>query len=534
MLNVMIVEDEMLVRLGFKNTVPWDKYGMNVCADMANGLEAWNYYKNSGTKPDVIVTDLMMPEMDGLELIRKIRKEDSRTRIVILSCMEDFHLVRQAMNIGVSSYILKLTMTPDEIGNVLIQVRDELGAQESIEASKGIIHNPDYLKENVMKNFVFYNLYSESEFARHISKLKLRLSPERLVVCMMEIDSFGQMQEKLKDEKGELIRVTILNVLGEVLDQSKRGEAVSDDDKRYLLLFSFQDMVSEVKIREELVWILTQIQKVLKRFFNISVSFGVSGMKSDYVSLRALYRESREAVNRKFFYGTGQLMFFSRQETMTVNEWVKKKIEEAAGERSAVGSAASLLSGELRDAQDVRMLFIRLLHSMAATIAVDRQKADLLITEKAEEIRKVETLDEIAAVFASFLTGFDHIHGTQKQLSKEIARAVKIVQERYSSNLTLPQLADTLEISPNYLSTLFKQELRLNFSDYLTRVRLEKAKELLLNTHLKSYEIAEKTGFADDSYFSRTFMKHAGVRPNAFRRQWVQDRITGAGNEDGE
>lgn len=543
MLSVMIVEDEMLVRLGFKNTVPWEQHGMTVCADVVNGKEAWNYY-NTVARPDVIITDLLMPEMDGLELIRMIRKNDSRTRIVILSCLEDFHLVRQAMNMGVSNYILKLTMTDDEIGAVLSQVRDELGAQQSIEASKGIIRNPDYLKENVMKNFVFYNLYSEEEFAHHISSLKLRLHPERLVVCMMEIDHFGQMQEKFRDEKGELIRATILNVLNEQLDQSRRGEAVSDGDKRYLMMFSFRDIVSESKIREDLSWILMQIQKVMKRFFNISVTFGVSGIKNEYSSLRSLYRECQKALGRKFFHGTGFLLFPERMEAEAADDFVNKKLADCRGkwpaleekEKSELDAIIQtfLESGQLRDEQGVRKLFVRLLHWPAAQAAAGKRETALLVSAYGEEIQNCETLDEISEVFGKFLTEIGSARGTQKRLSKEIAKAIQFVQERYHTNLSLQQLSEWLELSPNYLSGLFKRELQVNFTDYVNKVRLEKAKELLLNTNLKSYEIADRVGFADDSYFSRTFMKHVGVRPNGFRRLWVHDRIAGVGGNDGD
>src|SRR5690606_3468514 len=155
---------------------------------------------------------------------------DTHTRIVILSCMEDFDLIRQAMKMDVSNYILKLTMAEEEIEEVLSQVCEELGSQNSLESSKGIIRNPNSLKENIIKNYVFYNLYSEEKFIQHIAKQKLRLHPERLNVCMLEIDHYENVQAKFKDEQGELIRVTIMNVLNELLTNSNRGEVVSDDD----------------------------------------------------------------------------------------------------------------------------------------------------------------------------------------------------------------------------------------------------------------------------------------------------------------
>ncbi|WP_164545579.1 helix-turn-helix domain-containing protein [Paenibacillus albus] len=532
MWNVMIVEDEMLVRLGFKNSVQWEHYGMAVCADAANGREAWDYYSRE-VKPDVIITDLRMPIMGGIELIKKIREQDAQTRIVILSCMEDFDLIRQAMQLGISNYILKLTMTEEEIHNVLMRVREELGTQQTIGTSKGIIYNPDSLKENIIKNFVFYHLYSKEEFARHIDQLKLRLHPERLVVCMMEINHFEQVQTKFNDEKGELIRVTFLNVLSELLSHSGRGEVVSDEDKRYLFLFSFRDIASEYQIREELTATMTQIQKVLKRFFNISATFGVSSMKSGYASLHALYLESEKAVRQKFYYGSERILYLRETELETGDSVVRTRLQQFHEKWSMIEEGAQrdveaivqtfLATGRLRNEQDIRNLFVRLLHIPSVTAALNETEFMLLISSYGEEMQRAETLEECAGIYSRFLAEVLTTGGTKKQLNKDIAKTVQYVQDRFNEEISLQQIAEYLELSPNYLSVLFKKELQLNFTEYLNRIRLEKAKELLLGTNLKSYEIAQMVGFTDDSYFSRAFKKHTGVRPNGFRRLWVND-----------
>lgn len=532
MYSVMIVEDEMLVRLGFKNAVAWDAYGMTVCADAANGREALEHF-NGGIRPDVVITDLRMPIMDGLELIKRIRAFDDRTRIVILSCLEDFELMRQAMQLGISGYILKLTMTDEEVHQVLTRVRDELVAQRAVGTARGIIRNPDSLKENIIKNFVFYNLYSNDEFTRHIEQLKLRLHPERLIVCMMEIDHFEQVRAKFNDAKGELIRVTLMNVLGELLEQSQRGEVVSDEDKRYLFLFSFRDRSSELHIREELTGILRQIQKVMKRFFNISATFGISGMLTGYAALHDLYRESERAVGQKFFFGTEKLLFLRDIVTGALEENVARAIEryceqwlqyEEIGHKELAAIVRSFLStGRLGDRQDIRKLFVRLLHGPAITNILSETEVAALAANRSEELQVCETLDECAAVYGKFLLDVEAARGAKKQLGKDIARAVRFIQERYSEDISLQEIAELLELSPNYVSLLFKKELRLTFSEYVNRVRLEKAKELLLGTNLKSYEIAQRVGFADDSYFSRAFKKHTGVRPGGFRRLWMNE-----------
>ena len=124
MYKVLIVEDEIFVRLGIKMSVEWEKLGMEVAGDAENGKQALEIYEKE--HPDIILTDLKMPVLDGMGLIRRIREKDHTTRIVILSCLEEFHLVQQAISMDVSDYILKLTMTQEDMERILHKVKGEL------------------------------------------------------------------------------------------------------------------------------------------------------------------------------------------------------------------------------------------------------------------------------------------------------------------------------------------------------------------------------------------------------------------------
>lgn len=126
MYRVLIVEDELFVRLGIKMSVEWEALDMEVIADVSNGEQAWEVYVRE--EPDIILTDLKMPIMDGMELIRRVREKSDRTRIIILSCLEEFALVRESISMDVTDYILKLTMTREDMEKVLDKARTELEA----------------------------------------------------------------------------------------------------------------------------------------------------------------------------------------------------------------------------------------------------------------------------------------------------------------------------------------------------------------------------------------------------------------------
>ena len=172
MIKVMIVEDEMLVRIGLKNSIDWAKLGMEVIADVSNGQAAWDFYQQE--KPDLILTDIRMPNMDGMQLISLIRENDTKTKIIILTAYEEFDLVHKAIRHGVSDYILKFKMSIDEMESVLRKVQAELqteSIQDSSEQQDGKMDTIN-LKENAMKDYISYGRYSDARIYRADEKIK--------------------------------------------------------------------------------------------------------------------------------------------------------------------------------------------------------------------------------------------------------------------------------------------------------------------------------------------------------------------------
>ncbi len=288
MYKVLIVEDEMLVRVGLKNSVDWAKFNMVVVADVADGMTALSIYQRE--KPDLIITDIKMPKMSGMELISKIREDDKQTRIVILSCLEEFELARKAMSLGVTEYILKLTMTNDDMDKILEKVKTELVMQADGQiAKKAVAHSDDTEKDGVLKDFLFYGLYSSEEFGAYVRKKGLRIFQEGLLLAIMEIDHYERLVLLLKDEKGHLIQRTILNALNEILDRRGAGEAFSESNNRYILILNFKGIISESLRHQEIKALMDNIRDSMKVYFNMETSIGTSSAQDGYGSLKDMY-----------------------------------------------------------------------------------------------------------------------------------------------------------------------------------------------------------------------------------------------------
>ncbi|REE68118.1 two-component system response regulator YesN [Paenibacillus taihuensis] len=533
MFKVIIVEDEMLVRIGLKNSIDWAKLGMEVIADLSNGQAAWDFY--NAAKPDLILTDIRMPNMDGMQLISLIRENDAKTKIVILTAYEEFDLVKKAIRFGVTDYILKFKMSIDEMESVLRKVQTELQSENSrasAEQQDPPALDRTSLKETAMKDYLSYGRYSDAEFAEITKKLNFRLQPERLLLCVMSIDNFERMERKFHDNHGNLIRFSILNIVSELLAGYDRGEVIYEKDAKYILVFSFHDIVSEQRIYLQLQDILSHISNVIKTYLNASVTFGISTIQTGYSLLRQLYQEGVGALEQSFILSSERFIRWDTVRLSTLRSIVGAKLEKMLREskpfnerhaKEIEAGTQALIRLDRISRLDVQIMMIRWIHWPTVNLNPPSDDISAMALDYAGQIHDSATLDETIEIFQRYLRDILNYNEKKKYLSKEIAEAIQFIREHYDEEVSLQQIAEQVHLNPSYLSRLFKKELQMSYVEYLNFYRIDMAKNLLLNTRLKSYEIAQKTGYWDDSYFSRTFKKMTGMRPHEFRRQWLAD-----------
>ena len=400
--KVLIVEDEVLVREGLKSVIGWDKLGMEVVGDAANGRQALEIYERE--RPDIVLTDIRMPVMDGLELIARIREEDKKTGIVILTCYEEFGYLQEALRMGVSDYILKLKMKPAEIEAAMAKVKKKLDEDEENGAGPDGAEEFRLQKEEELKRYIFYHQVSIGFFWSRMERLNLAVKEKDMVLLRVVIQRYEKARLKIMDDRGMLIRFVILNTTEEIMEKYGGGETIQEGPDCFLL---FMNVVNDPK--DEDSWMekmQKEISHVLSNFMGVRTVWGVSSVFQSFTELPDKYQECCQKM------------------------------------------------------QDERV-----------------------------------------------------------DLSVEIFEAVRYIEENLTQRLTLNQVASSINLSPNYLSSLFKKELGVGFVDYITEKRVERAKELLENTGLRTYEVAQQAGFVDESYFSKTFKRLTGKRPSAFRKR---------------
>lgn len=528
MYRVLIAEDEKLVRIGLKNSVDWGRFGMAVVADEPDGEKALAAYERE--RPEVVITDIRMPRMDGMELISRIRERDRDTRFIILTCLEEFALIRSAMNLNVSGYIIKVSMTDEEIEAALRKVRDELDAMKCAGAESPVIRsNIGLIREKVFRDFVLYRSTDEEEFARQIAGLGTRLRPGRHAVCAMGADRIRRLAAGAGDGRGELVRRSVASIVDGVLGERGLGEAFACRENRYLLVINLEDGAVEAAAHALALPALEAIRRSLEKYFNISVSFGVSAACDGYGALRPMSTQAEEALARTFYLGPGVHFFTDafapsadglREKAAALRGLPERTGESDDAFRKKYGTRVGAFIRNLPAGEtEIRESCRELLQWMALSLRAPGGPA----AGYAAAAEECETFDELLALVRDFYAQRCAPSQRRGALSEEVSQAVEYIGANFDRSISLMQVAAYVNLSANYLSALIKRELGVNFVDYVDALRMEKAGELLLGTGLKSFEVAEKLGFSDNTYFSKAFKRHYGINPSEYRKHWGRD-----------
>lgn len=526
MYTVLIVEDEILVCAGLKNMIQWSDMNMIIVGEARNGKEGLEKYHQ--LKPDIILTDIKMPVMDGLEMITQIREEDTVTRIIVLTCYEDFELVRQAFKIGISDYILKLKMLPEEMENVIKKVHGEL-LSSNVQADKGSYAAKQIDMENdartKCRDYIMYQSCLCEEF-RELSK-GLQITEAGLVVCVMELIPSIHKQQTTDKQREERVEQVILNLFQNLLSKYKRGEVWIEKEKRYLIVLSFSDMNDERERETLLRDILSRIRFVMHSRINMNAVFGVSSFADSYQELNRLYTEAVGTLEEAVFLGEELLLYGNpknqqKYESILGAFWEQMAKLDGLSDsyhKKMMKEISFLKSGRLPKSDGMKEILIGWIHWASFDSGIQKKEVMQRTLETAEQIRCSVSLNDMRQVMEEYSVAMYQGMKDTNMVSREVAQTILYIKSHYcEADISLSNAAQEVAMNKDYLSKLFKRETGIGFSDYANIQRIKKAQELLITTNMKSYEVAQKVGFQNESYFSRVFKKIVGVRPNEYKR----------------
>ena len=541
MIRILVVDDELVVRVGIKSMIDWNSHGFQIAGEAADGEDALK--KIPELDPHIILTDIKMPKMDGIELIKIVREKYSRIKIVVLSCHNDFDFVKQAMKLGASDYILKLSMRCEELLEVMNNIKKEI-AECVIESDqinnlyKKINSNMDVIKEKFFKKVINGNYLSPEDIYREAKELNIRFDNGVYIILASQINRHTSAQKKTKLEP-VLLRNSILNIIEEVIPKDLFGDVFSDGNETFVTVFTLGEVTDEYNlINKKIKHFANYIHELIWTYLGVSVSTGMY----DHIitcldAIGDAYKKAAEACEHRFYFKESKLILDSELSyTEDCHEYFNNSIQKEiyslleVGEVDEIRQFMERMFNQLAEKRnitprEVRRTFkqiINVFHQVIREFNIpDEHEKLVCFNFKDGEIDMVDNIYKLQQWFDDCIEEYmEYYCRIQKgAYTEEILRLKHYISENYEKEITLKQAARFLNVGRNYFCSIFKKETGQTFYDYLINVRIEKAKGFLRKTGLKNYEVAKIVGYDNFNYFSTAFKKVVGVSPNEFRKK---------------
>ena len=544
MYKVFLVEDEIVVREGIRNRIPWDKTPYTLAGEAPDGELALSMIQD--IKPDILITDIRMPFMDGLALSRIVKKTLPWIKIIILSGHDEFEYAREAISVGVEEYLLKpvsaqdMIATLDKIAKRIDGEKEKLLSIEKLKAQAR--SSADILRDKWLSDF----MNSRIPAARAIEQgmeFGVDLLARSCIVLAVGIVSPGGNEERL---------LPVKLILQNIMEKYPNSIWFSENEKRFVILLkemtnaagtpddppSGEQPVSDEQTLEESAYSIAQAIKHeverntgcavavgigpgAERIGEVPKSYGAALKIADYSIAGGLPQiadsstlpkdsggfDPSPLLNIKGDLFLTKLKYAAKKDIDSLIQEYTKGVWPGFDENPLLGY---FILGEIIVASS------KIVEALGGDI---RAIAPFSLNQ--EDIQRIISsrdifLEKVTALLAGVIEYRDAHTGGRYQ--SVIVRAREYIDGHFAdADLSLYSTASHVGISPNHLSTVFTQETGENFIEYLTRVRLEKAKQLLKETAMKNADIANETGFSDPHYFSYIFKKHTGVSPRDFR-----------------
>ena len=536
MYRILLVDDEILVRDAIRENIDWKAMDCELVGDCDNGKAAAEFVQNHPV--DIVLTDILMPYMDGMELSRFLHDNYPDIVIVIFSGFGEFEYAKKAIQYGVSEYMLK-PVTAMELRNVIGKMKEKVDQQrkekEKLErltqTSENYQKNAIVIRSRALQGFVD-NIKTRQESLEELAALGIDLEAACYRVAVFDLDLYsdGSQLTAEKRQESALMSFVLFNISDEIISKEKAGVAYQAGNNKVGALFmGNRTREFEHKIME----LCRTIQDKLKELMSLDISIGVGSWARTQQELRASHELAEKAIEYRYLLGGSLLIDMEEQhpvqEIAIEDDLAELKEAMKTGQKEQVYQILIKIEDSIRQALMEKSRACMYLQQVIRTMdnACEDVSADMdRIREDRDELLRQITdqkfFEDACKVVQKHTDRiFEILSELNTSSSKRQARlAIDYIQKNYMDpGLSLNSICSYLNISTSYFSTIFKDETGETFTEVLIRTRMEKAKELLENTTLKNYEIAEKVGFSDPHYFGISFKKMTGCTPTEYARE---------------
>lgn len=530
---ILVVDDEMPARESISNLIEWEQTDFYIKETALNGVEALK--KLDGI--DIIITDIQMPVMDGLELIKAVKEIKPEQMMIVLSCHEEFKYAREAMKYGITDYLIKDIITPGDLLGVLKKWESTQLTQTTQEDSGELAK--DYYRELLRKRIITpQSLEKELEIPQLVKNLDL--SFENMVVFSVALDIPVASVDFYHSNEAKLLITRVSEKLKEMSVQYS-GFSCYGKKFRFVFIGNMSNTISQLFYYNECYDVTETIRRGLKKVDIDSVTIGISEKFSDVKRIDVRYLEALNCSKQRIFYGYDKNIFSENLMSKSLVQDIDRLKEKLESIKKNVMHhklnethrlLSDLYSKDIKGFMQYNYLkYIN--HKLFEIIELYCLEYGKEIKEIVDDaivpydlVDRLNTTDEMYQYFKGIMKTMmidDTLVQTRESgYGLKVNQAIQILRKNYRRHIKLDEVAGSLSVHKVYLSRIFKEETGMTVSQFTQKLIVDDGIKLLTDTHMKVYEIAELLGYdqGQTDQFNAIFKKITGMTPTKYRKKY--------------
>lgn len=546
MYRVMIVDDEPLILAGIASLLDWKEYGCEISGKAANGQQALKLMEEQ--KPDIVITDIKMPGMDGIGFMKAVKERGWDDVIfILLTNLEEFSLARQALSLGAVEYLVKMELTEEKLADSLklAMERREMKRKAEAAGTAVTVSREEAVRGYIEKLLTDGGTFSGGASSGNAGEASAQNQWEGYDSCLrrpvLAIISFNYGYEGFSSDFTREDQKKVISFAENIIEQMVKGyfdhSCLVRRELNSLVLVMSTDGIEDY--REQIRSLGEKIISVVKDYFEVSVSVAVSSRKESLGEFGALLYEAMSATNHYFYHSLDPVVFYSEEcETSARHTgsfhigFLKKDLSQAvalndSGRLEEILNQVACLLREHNPSRQQAVNACANLYFFLSSFFEDGEEPDFPYEVNImEKLGRLGTLGQIIQWINWFKEAVSRILERRRDTRVDkIAEMVReYVMEHYKERITLGQAAEALNISQGYLSTAFKKQSGESFTNYVSAIKIEKAKELIASHQYMMYEVSDLLGFDTPFYFSKVFKKVTGMSPKEYEAQCLKQK----------
>lgn len=520
MISVMIVDDMPIFREYLREAIDWHAYGFEICCEAKNGKEALELVKEY--EPDIVLSDITMPFMDGLEFSERLKEVSETTEVVLITGNSEFEYAKKAVKLGVADYIVK-PFEKEELIVTLLNLKDNI--EKAIEMEIDREDKAHQQNDPLFKQLIYSD--RRSDLRNAFNQLKLPIKKESYFYITI-IETEATMNSHATSEQAMSWKSVIGSLYKDYVQIEGMQYQFKDYEDRIVFLNVLEKEMDFFVEQEELEVLIGMIKEKL----SFDVTIGIGTLYSELDGIRKSYLESLNALNSRFIDDRNRVIFYRQNAQVEkgygfysaeVNEVIINYLNQLNREETI-----HVLNSIFKEADELeynseykRMICMGLMSLLLSyVVKVGKNINDIFEGEfkPYSFIQEDSFGKQRSYILGLYDTVIGYLNKHKNSQSSVIASQAKAcIDEHYSDpEFNMNTLTQKLLVNQTYLRKMFKSEYHTTISEYLVKVRMDHAKQLVLDSYYKLSVIAELVGYKDAGYFSKSFKKYFGVSPSDY------------------